>query len=599
MLVQKTYECDVLVIGSGASGMSTAVTAAAHGLNVLVIEKEEKFGGTTARSGGWLWIPGTSLAKAWGINEEPSLAKTYLRHEAGNSFDSERVDAFVENGPKAVDFFITQTSVRFDMPLVFPDYHAEAPGGTQGGRSMVVRPFDGKELGDNIKNLAPALPELTVFGMMLGSGKEIVHFMRATRSLSSAMYVAKRLSKHFAQVMHYGRGMTLTNGNALAGRLTKSALDLGVSLWLSSPAKELIVENGAVKGAVAEKDGTSIQVTAKRAVVLACGGFPHDVARRKELFPHAPTGAEHYSPGPTGNTGDGLRLAETVGGKVNTSLPHAAAWVPVSITTRKDGTKGVMPHFIDRAKPGVVAVTADGKRFTNEGSSYHDFVKDMFAACASSPEVAAYLICDHRSLRKCGLGCVAPFPLPIGHHLRTGYLKRSATLAELAAKAGINADNLEYTVRAFNGHARDGKDPTFGKGSKAYNRYQGDALHSPNPCLAPLEHGPFYAIKLVVGDLGTYAGLITDEYCRVLDDARNPISGLYAVGNDISSIMGGNYPGAGITLGPALTFGHIAGCHIAGVQTGPSSEIGTTGKQANSSGPSVEADRTVIMGEVS
>jgi succinate dehydrogenase/fumarate reductase flavoprotein subunit len=573
MPVRDTHECDVLVIGSGASGMSAAVTAAAHGLDVLVIEKEPKFGGTTARSGGWLWIPGTSLAKEWGINEDPDLARTYLRHEAGNSFDVERVDAFVEHGPKAVDFFITQTSVRFDMPLVFPDYHAEAPGGTQGGRSMVARPFDGHELGDNIKNLAPALPELTVFGMMLGSGKEIVHFMRATRSAASAFYVARRLSRHFAQVVQYGRGMTLTNGNALVGRLVKSAFDLGVQLWLAAPAKELIAENGAVRGAMIEKDGKSIQVNARRAVVLACGGFPHDVARRKQLFPHAPTGHEHASPGPAGNTGDGLRLAEKVGGKVNTSLPHAAAWVPVSVTTRKDGTTGVMPHFIDRAKPGVIAVTADGERFTNEGDSYHDFVKAMVAACANRTEISAYLICDHRTLRKYGLGCVAPFPLPIGQYLRTGYLKRGSTLAELAANTGISASGLESTVREFNLHARNGKDPAFGKGSKAYNRYQGDALHSPNPCLAPLKHGPFYAIKLVVGDLGTYAGLITDRSSRVLDGERNPIQGLYAVGNDISSIMGGNYPGAGITLGPALTFGHIAGCHIAGVATGPSSGI--------------------------
>ena len=196
----------------------------------------------------------------------------------------------------------------------------------------------------------------------------------------------------------------------------------------------MIVENGEVRGAIVEKDGQAIRVNAKRAVVLACGGFPHDVARRKELFPHAPTGAEHYSPGPTGNTGDGLRLAEAVGGKVDTTLPHAAAWVPVSVTTRKDGTKGVMPHFIDRAKPGVIAVTADGKRFTNEGNSYHDFVQAMVAACAGRPEVSAYLICDHRTLRKYGLGCVAPFPLPIGRHLRTGYLKRGATLAQLARK---------------------------------------------------------------------------------------------------------------------------------------------------------------------
>src|SRR6476469_2168463 len=310
MATDETYECDVLVVGSGASGMAAAVTAATHGLRVVVVEKEPRFGGTTARSGGWLWIPGTSLAKAYGIEETPEQARTYLRHEAGNHFDAARVDAFLAAGPEAVDFFTSKTALRFDMPLVFPDYHAEAPGGAQGGRSMVARPFDGSELGDQIKTLGMPLPELTVFGMMLGSGKDIVHFMRATKSLTSAAYVAKRLSKHFMDVMRHGRGMTLTNGNALAGRLAKSALDLKIPLWLSSPVRELIVDNGTVRGAIVERDGRRIRVIAKRGVVLACGGFPHDVARRKAMFPHAPTGQEHWSPGPAGNTGDGLRLAE-------------------------------------------------------------------------------------------------------------------------------------------------------------------------------------------------------------------------------------------------------------------------------------------------
>src|SRR6516164_11409452 len=219
MAVQDTCECDVLVIGSGASGMSAAVSAAAHGLKVLIAEKEAKFGGTTARSGGWLWIPGTSLAKAWGIVEDKEQALTYLRHEAGNSFDAARVDAFLDNGPEAVDFFTAKTAVRFDMPLTFPDYHAEAPGGAQGGRSMVTRPFDGRELGERIRDIGRPLPELTLFGVMLGSGKDIVHFMRATRSLTSAVYVTRRLSKHLADVIRYGRGMTLTNGNALVARL--------------------------------------------------------------------------------------------------------------------------------------------------------------------------------------------------------------------------------------------------------------------------------------------------------------------------------------------------------------------------------------------
>ncbi|OQW58640.1 MAG: 3-oxosteroid 1-dehydrogenase [Proteobacteria bacterium SG_bin9] len=562
-VAESTYDCDVLVIGSGCAGMAAAITARHRGLDVLIVEKESRFGGTTARSGGWLWIPGTSLAKAWGVHESPDAARTYLRHEAGNSFDEARVDAFLDAGPEAVDFFTTKTAVRFDMPLVFPDYHAEAPGGVQGGRSMVARPFDGRELGSQIDDLGHPLPELTVFGMMLGSGKEIIHFMRATRSLTSAVYVVRRLARQFRDVLRYGRGMTLTNGNALAGRLAKSAFDLKIPLWLSSPANELIVADGAVRGAVVVRGGQPHRISARHGVVLACGGFPHDVARRKALFPHAPTGAEHYSPGPTGNTGDGLRMAEAIGGRIDDSLPNAAAWVPVSLTIRKDGSKGVMPHFIDRAKPGVIAVGKDGTRFANEGDSYHDFVQAMMRSARPGEELASYLICDHRTLRKYGLGCVPPFPMPLGHHLRTGYLKRGRTIAELARQSCIDPQGLEAAIASFNAGAADGQDPVFGKGTRAYNRFQGDALHGPNPCLAPIKDAPFYAIKMVVGDLGTYAGIKTDAHSRVLDTRNQPIAGLYAAGNDIASIMGGNYPGAGITLGPALTFGYIAGRHIA------------------------------------
>jgi succinate dehydrogenase/fumarate reductase flavoprotein subunit len=558
-----TYECDALVVGSGAAGMSAAITAAHRGLKVLIAEKEATFGGTTARSGGWLWIPGTSMARGWGIVESTDQARTYLRHEAGNAFDAGRVDAFLSGGPEAVDFFTSQTRLQFDMPLVFPDYHAEAPGGAQGGRSMVTRPFDARELGPHLRHLGAPLPELTVFGMMLGSGKEIVHFMRATKSLTSAVYVARRLSRHLLDVLRHGRGMTLTNGNALAGRLAKSAFDLNIPLWLSSPVRELIVDDGAVRGAMVEREGRLMRVKATRGVILACGGFPHDVQRRKAMFPHAGDGSLHYSPAPEGNTGDGLRMAEAVGGRVEDNVPNAAAWVPVSLTKRKDGSTGVMPHFIDRAKPGVIAVMRDGARFANEANSYHDFVQEMMKAAKPNEEIAAYLICDHRTLRKYGLGCVPPFPMPLRRHLRDGYLMRGDTLEALAMRAGIDKAGLQASVAKFNAAAASGHDTEFGKGSRAYNRFQGDALHGPNPCVAPIEHGPFYAIKMVIGDLGTYAGIRTDDNARALDADGNAIPGLYAVGNDMASIMGGNYPGAGITLGPALTFGYIAGRHVA------------------------------------
>lgn len=578
---QKSVECDVLVVGTGASGMAAAITAASQGLKVLVVEKEARFGGTTARSGGWLWVPGTRLATEQGIHEVPGAARTYLQHEATTHFDAARVDAFIDNGPKAIEFFTRKTCVQFDMPPIFPDYHAEAPGGAQGGRSMVARPFDGRELGERIRHLAPPLPELTVFGMMLGSGKEIWHFMRAFRSLESFFYVAKRLSRHMFDVLRHGRGMTLTNGNALAGRLAKAAMDLGIPVWLNSPVRKLIVNDGRVRGALVEREGGATQVNARVGVVLACGGFPHDVERRKALFPHAPTGREHFTPSPTGNTGDGLRMAEAVGGYVDPTIPNAAAWVPTSVTKRPDGSAGVMPHFIDRAKPGVIVVTRQGKRFTNEANSYHDFVQALVANSAGDKDIHAWEICDHATLRQYGMGCVAPFPLPIGRHLRTGYLKRGNTIEELAREIGVDAATLKATVSGFNEGAKQGEDPAFGRGSKAYNRYQGDAQNLPNPCVRPIQTGPFYAIKLVIGDIGTFAGLAVDAKTRVLDADRQPVIGLHAVGNDAASIMGGNYPGAGITLGPALTFGYVAGMALAETARGNGDMTGATGDASN------------------
>lgn len=560
---KQEIEYDVLVVGTGASGMSAAVTAAYEGLKVLVVDKASLYGGTTARSGGWLWIPNTKLAKNQGITEPAGAARAYLEHEATTHFDPARVDAFLENGPKAIDFFTEKTCVQFEMPPVFPDYHAEAPGGQAGGRSMVTAPFDARELGDHVKKLAPPVPELTVFGMMLGSGKELWHFLRAFKSLESFWYVTKRFGFHLLDVVRHGRGMTLTNGNALAGRLAKAGMDLKVPVWLNSPVKSLIVENDVVVGANVVRDGKAQEVRVRKGVVLACGGFPYDIERRKQLFPHAPTGQEHFTPSPALNTGDGLRLGESVGGWVDPTIPNAAAWCPTSVTQRKDGTQGVMPHFIDRAKPGVIAVTSRGTRFTNEALSYHDFVQDLVKACAGLSEVSCWLICDHKHLREYGLGAVAPFPLPIGKHLQSGYLKKGGSLQDLAETIGVPYQALENEVVQFNADARSGKDSKFNKGATAYNRFQGDSMVKPNPCMAPIEQGPFYAIKVVVGEIGTFAGLATNEQCQVLTQEGQPVPGLYAVGNDAASIMGGNYPGAGITLGPALTFGYVVGQTLA------------------------------------
>ena len=557
--------CDVLVIGSGAGGLSAAVTARLHGLEVIVVEKEPLFGGTTALSGGWLWIPNHPMQKEIGVSDSIEDASTYLLHEAGEHFDPDRVNAFLGGGPRMVEFFTRETAVKFDPSATFSDYHPDAPGGRPGGRSIVASAFDGRELGPLLAKLRPPLPELTVFGVMIGSGVELTHFMRWSKSLRSAAYVVRRLAGHGMATLVHGRGVRLTNGNALAGRLLKSALDAGVTLRESTAARELIVEDGRAAGAIVESGGVRSLVHARKGVVLACGGFPQDAARRAKLFPHP----EHHSPAPPGNTGDGLRLAEAAGARLDESLPNAAAWVPVSRVPRAGGGFGLFPHFIDRAKPGVIAVTRRGRRFVNEGNSYHDFVLALFAAMGGvardQKEICAWLITDHRAIRSYGLGFVKPRPLPIGPHLESGYLLRGASIAELAGAAGIDAAGLEAQVADYNFHARMGSDPAFNKGGSAYNRFYGDPEVGANPCIAPIARAPFYAVKVVVGDLGTYAGVAANGHAQVLDANRKPIPGLYAAGNDMASIMGGSYPGPGITLGPAMTFGWIAGRHLAGV----------------------------------
>ena len=561
-------EHDVVVVGSGAGGLSAALTARKHGLDVVVIEKEPYFGGTTARSGGVLWLPCNPVSQAAGVTDNPDAARTYLQHEAGNFFDPERVDAFLREGPQMVDFFVRESEVKFDAVPGFADYHPTAPGGVPGGRSIIASAFDGRALGKHIEQLRPPLREITFVGMMINSSREVQQFFNVTRSLSASLYVARRLVQHAREMLVHGRPMRLTNGNALAARLAKSLFDLGVSIQVSTPARELATApDGSISGVWIDGPDGPVLLRARRGVVLACGGFPHDKDRRKVLFPHAPTGEEHLSPAPPGNTGDGLRLAEGVGGITDDALPNAAAWIPVSRVQHRNGTSGVFPHLIDRYKPGIIAVSRRGRRFVNESDSYHDFGQSMIRTCQADgdSETVAWLICDHRAIRRYGLGFVKPFPLPITPHLRSGYLLRSRTVEELATQAGIDPAGLGRTIDALNGPARQGLDPEFGKGSTAYNRYLGDPEHKPNPCVAPVDRAPFYAVKVILGDLGTFAGLKTDRHARVLSGAGLPIPGLYTVGNDMASIMGGSYPGGGITLGPAMTFGYIAGKHLAGM----------------------------------
>ncbi|KAF1311886.1 FAD-binding dehydrogenase [Pseudomonas sp. SG-MS2] len=553
-------ECDVLVIGSGASGLAAAVTAAHHGLKVIVAEKAPRLGGTSAWSGGWLWIPRNPLAVAEGLVETDDAPERYLHAQARVAELDARQLAFLRHGPAMVAFFQQHTRVQFQCGTKLPDMR-EGDGSARGGRALCALPYDGRLLGPWIHRLRPPLDIVSLAGMGIAGGTDMAAFFNARQSPRAAWHVAKRLLRHGRDLLLHRRGLQLVNGNALVARLLRSALDLGVTL-LTDKAAIALLGDARITGAQCA-DGQLIQ--ARRGVVLACGGFAHDRQRIAQLMPHAPDGVGHYSAAPPENSGDGLRLGEQAGAQVATTLAHAGAWAPVSQVPRGDGSAGHFPHLIDRAKPGFIAVRSDGRRFVNEADCYHDFMNALFAATPEGDPCEAWLICDHAAQRRYGIGWAKPFPFPARFYERRGYLLRGDDLAQLAARCGIDGQQLQGTVARFNQHAAQGVDPDFGRGASAYNRAQGEPEQAPNPSLRPLLRGPFYAVKLLPGSLGTFAGLGTDATARVLDGAGQAIPGLFAVGNDMHSIMGGHYPSGGITLGPGMTFGYLAGLALCGL----------------------------------
>ncbi|MCX6107355.1 MAG: 3-oxosteroid 1-dehydrogenase [Proteobacteria bacterium] len=543
---------DVVVIGSGAAGMTAGLTAAKRGLQVLVIEKAAKFGGSTARSGAGIWIRNNEVNQAAGVEDSLAQAEEYLAQVVGGAVPLPKQHAFLAQGPAMISFLMKNTPLRFRWMEGYSDYYPDLPGGQAQGASIEPQMFNGKILGPDLKYLEPPYipmpPGVTIYSA------DYKWLCLAKVSLNGAKKAAQAVSR-YVQSKLKGE-VPLTMGQALAGGLRAGLQAARVPVWLGTPLLDVTLDNaGNVNGVIVCKDGVNTRVTANHGVIIAAGGFEHNLEMRRK-YQQAPIGTD-WTVGAAGNTGDGILAGQRAGAAVE--LMEDAWWGPCILLLPNQ------PYFClsERSMPGSILVNAEGRRFVNESSPYHDVVNAMYRQTIVGSDLSIWLIVDQHYRDRYLFKDVLPgLPLPHAWY-ENGAVKKAASLADLAEQINIPVGNLEATVATFNDYAESGEDRDFGRGNNAYDRYYADPSVKPNPSLAALTKAPFYAFRIQPGDLGTKGGLKTNERSRVLRGDGTVIRGLYAAGNSSSPVMGHSYAGNGSTLGPAMTFAFIAANDIA------------------------------------
>jgi len=551
---------DVLVVGSGAGGMLSALVAAKNRADVLIVEKDRLWGGTSATSGGGIWIPGSDQAREAGFEDDPDEAFAYLRALSADNVPDDNIRAYVDNAAPMLRWVTANTGVRY-LSLPYPDYHAENPGGsTRGYRTHLPLQFDGRLLGNDLKTQRFPSPAASLFGYLQWTFAETYELLYRTKGWFKHLVV--NMAKYwldwpFRFTSRKDRRLTL--GNALTGGLRHALNDAAVPLWLSTPLDQLVREGDRVTGAIVKKDGRPFRIGVRKGVVLAAGGFDKNQAMRDGNAPLYPTAL--YSGGVTSNTGDSIRAAEAIGaGTMNMQSAWAA---PVFHVPGED--RGRL-CTIERALPGCIMVNQRGERYLNEAASYHVtgqlMAKREHEHGDASP---SWTVFDHRFRHQFPMGPLLPL---MPDWLQSGgvraIMKKARTIEELAVRIAVDPARLAATIGRFNEHAAKGEDPEFHRGEAAYDKMYGDPRNAPNPCLRPLTEGPFYAMPIYPGDIGTNGGLRTNARAQVVDEAGNAIAGLYAIGNNAASAMGESYPGAGVTIGPAMTFGYVAARDMTG-----------------------------------
>lgn len=543
------HEYDVLVVGSGAGGLTAGLTARLHGLSSLVLEKTEVFGGSSSLSGGGVWIPNNLYLEQAGQRDTFDDAKAYMDATVGDVVDDERKLAYLTRGPEMLRFLYDRTSsVRFRWVAGYSDYYPEAEGGKKTGRTIEPLIFNLKKLGPERANLRQNI--LPTYGMTLT--QDDFHYLNMMMRTWKGKAVAVKLALRAIKALVLGQKLT-SLGTALIARLRYALAEAGGELWLNAPFTSLVIEDGRVVGLKVQRKGREVALRARKGVVFAAGGFSHNQELREKYLPHPTSDSwTHSSPGQVGDTltagieaGAATALLDQVWGAPSTPTPGGGLFFLVA----------------DRGVPAMLIVNGKGERYVNESAPYHEFVDTMYRT-ESAPE-NSWIIVNGLSRRRYNfIGLLAGQKFP-KEFTDEGILKTADTLPELAEKIGVPTDALVRTVARFNELAKAGKDADFGRGDSVYDHFYGDPT-LPNPSLYPLEKGPYYALPVRPGDLGTKGGLLTDAHGRVVREDGSPIEGLYATGNCSASVMGHTYPGPGATLGPSMTFGYVAVKHMLG-----------------------------------
>jgi len=550
-------EFDLVVIGSGAGAMTAGIVAHDRKASALLIEKSDRYGGSSAMSGGSLWVPQSHFMAEAGIDDNREDAIAYLKEITAGAVDPAKLEAYVDAAPEAVRYLAEHAHLKMYSMPAYSDYYPRAQGSKPGGRSLDPETFDARSLGDDLLSMKEQNPQMLVMGRL---------FMTIPESRTMLTRAPGWIGLMFKLMMRYmldlpwrfksKRDRFLAMGNSLVGMLRQAMLDRGIPLWLESGAREFVVEEGRVVGVVADRRGQPVRIRARQGVVVAAGGFEGNQAMREKYLP-GPTKVE-WSCSNKANTGDLIELARDLGAAVE--FMDEGWWGPVTVVPGEENARMLV---IEKSLPGSVMVNKAGQRFVNEAAPYIDVVNAQYADDSEeAPCVPCYLVFDARFRKSYPVGPMLPGAqqpdLFLGQMLRDGYLKKANTVRELAAKLGVDADNLDATVTRMNEFAKTGKDLDFGRGDTVFDQYYGDEKVKPNPCLAPIVEAPFYGMEAYPGELGTKGGIRTDARARVLTEAGDVIPGLYAVGNCSSPVMGRTYAGAGATLGPATTFAYIA-----------------------------------------